>query len=296
MRNRRDKILLFGLFNVKWAKSHGGILRLLAGVNKDGTTVAETCLRTELESLAAGVPMEIPSKQGGTEEVIVECHLTGWLADLLGAHGLGPWPESFQARHACRDCWWHTGCWCSELPPESSELKSKRDHAQGCGREVNGGIKERSLQELLANLHKLRHTPFRTKVMLTDMQRDCGVSKLYCVLESVGNDMSTDAVADLQHLFLLGITRHEIFWMLENFTSIRDGRRLIAAAFTWEDLNVERKKVNATIPTGHKIPYLQRPNTENKVKAAVNMNMTAAEVMHFALNSVAMIDPIVAVV
>ena len=133
LRNRPNKILLLGIFAVRWAKSRGGVLRMISGIGPDGEEFDEISLRSELLRLREGVEMEIPNDAtGGMETWVVEIHLLGWLADLLGAHGLGPWPESFQARHACRDCWWHSGCWCAYLPKGSMEARAKRPHADGC--------------------------------------------------------------------------------------------------------------------------------------------------------------------
>tara|TARA_B110000046_G_scaffold178183_1_gene205809 strand:- start:472 stop:816 length:345 start_codon:yes stop_codon:yes gene_type:complete len=108
--------------------------------------------------------------------------------------------------------------------------------------------------------------------------RDHGISKKYCVMESMADsNMETDAAADAQHLFLLGITRHEEFWLLEDLITT-------ARAFSWEDLNERAQSLNQSLPKGHRLPHLERPTTEGKAKASVNMNLTAAEVMHFAMN------------
>ena len=276
IRTRRDKILLFGIWNVKFAKKVGGVLRMLCGVSLDGTVHSETCLRTELLQLMRGVEMDIPNDAvGGKERWIVEVHHTGWLADLLGAHGLGPWPESFQARHACRDCWWHTGCWCAHLPPGHRELRSKRPHAEGCRVEAQEPElcpepPPRSLEELQQDLQELRSTTFTTKKAAADAHRDKGIARVHCALEHLGNNMSTDAAADISHLFLLGVSRHELFWMLEDMTQGTD------APFSYDELNVQRKRMNATLPSAHKISNLQRPTVDGKAKHQVNMNMTAA--------------------
>ena len=103
---------------------------MISGIGPDGEEFDEISLRSELLRLREGVEMEIPNDAtGGMETWVVEIHLLGWLADLLVAHGLGPWPESFQERHACRDCWWHSGCWCAYLPKGSMEARAKRPHA-----------------------------------------------------------------------------------------------------------------------------------------------------------------------
>ena len=284
IRTRRDKILLYGIWNTKFAKKVGGVLRMLCGVSLDGTVHNEVCLRTELEELQRGVEMDIPNDAlGGKERWIVEVHHTGWLADLLGAHGLGPWPESFQARHPCRDCWWHSGCWCARYPPQHRELRSKRAHAEGCR---GADVPIRSLEELQRDLQELRSTTYQTKKAKASAYRDKGIARLHCTLEHLGNNMSTDASADISHLFLLGVSRHEAFWMLEDMTQGSD------AQFSYDELNEQRKEMNKTLPSAHRMSSFERPKVEGKARQSVNMNMTAAEVMHFAMNSVALIDPL----
>ena len=39
-----------------------------------------------------------------------------------------------------------------------------------------------------------------------------------------------------------------------------------------------------TLTTSARLPHLEKPTTEGKAAASVNMNMTGTEVMHFALN------------
>ena len=107
--------------------------------------------------------------------MIIEVHGLGWLADLLGAHELGPWPASFQARHSCRDCWWHTTCWCAKLAPGARELNAKRAHATGCRSRVC-----RTREELQRD-QAFIGGPFRTKQLRTEAMRDRGISRQHCV-------------------------------------------------------------------------------------------------------------------
>lgn len=166
----------------------------------------EACLRKDLEILRDGVKMEIPNDvEGGTMTVIVEVGVLGWAADLLGAHGLGPWPESFSARHCCRDCWWHSSCWCAHVLPGSREAKSKRPHAEGC----RGERVLRTDTELQKDLNEGRARTFKSKKALTDFLRDKGISKMHCALLYLPDSRpSSDLGADIQHIFLLGERAH----------------------------------------------------------------------------------------
>ena len=64
--------------------------------------------------------------------------------------------------------------------------------------------------------------------------------------------------------------------MLEDLASTRE--------LSWDDFESARQNINPSLPKGHRLPYLERPNTDSKAKASININLGAAEVMHFALN------------
>ena len=209
IRNRLDKLLLFGIYNVKWAKAHGGVLRMVCGVNEDGSADdADINMRTDLLRLLAGVPMSIPDDvNGGMMPIVLEVHHVGWLADLLGAGGLSHFPESFGARHPCKDCWWHSSCWCAHVLPDSQEARSKRAHAEGC-RGV--AIVPRTSEEVLAKVEAIRSTTFASKQARSDAMRNAGVGKVRCVLEhQPGAKIDEDLSSDIMHQFLQGLTRHE---------------------------------------------------------------------------------------
>ena len=170
IRNRMDKILLFGVYNVKWAKKHGGVMRMMCGVDANGKfDDADINLRTELLRLQAGVEMTIPDDvNGGTMPIILEAHHLGWLADLLGAAGISHFPESFCARHPCKDCMWHSSCWCSHVLPNSQEARAKRPHAEGCR---GMGIVPRTSEDVLSKVHAIRSTTFTSKKARADAYR-----------------------------------------------------------------------------------------------------------------------------
>ena len=69
-----------------------------------------------------------------------------------------------------------------------------------------------------------------------------------------GSEPTTDASADTAHLFMLGITRHEIFWVLDD---------LIPSCFSWDELNAAAK--NLKLPKDHRsmlpTPKPQNPKT-----------------------------------
>ena len=138
IRDTFNNLLLLGIYSTKWAKTRGGVCRMLCDVH-DQTGVQEdgVSLRSEMELLLKGVPMEIPDDvRGGKLKIILEVGWMGLCADLLGAAGAGPWPECFQAQHPCYDCWWHSSCFCAYLPLNSRESRRKQAHDPQCRQEM----------------------------------------------------------------------------------------------------------------------------------------------------------------
>ena len=274
LRNRMDKLLLFGIYNVKWAKAHGGVLRMLCGVDENGgADDNDRNLRTDLQRLLAGVPMSIPDDvNGGVMQIILEVHHVGWLADLLGAGGLSYFPESFSARHPCKDCWWHSSCWCAHVLPDSQEARAKRPHAAGCRGVANV---PRTHDEMLAKVRTLRETKFSSKQARSDAMRDAGVSKLRCVLEHLaGAKIDEDLSADIMHQFLQGLTRHEAYWSLCDVEDCFSGK-------SWDVLNEARKNID--LPKGQRIPNLEKPRKDGKAFQAMSLCLSAAETMRYAV-------------
>mmetsp|Transcript_34198 Transcript_34198/g.77495 ORF Transcript_34198/g.77495 Transcript_34198/m.77495 type:complete len:178 (-) Transcript_34198:28-561(-) len=177
MRDQQDKILLLGLYSTKHAKPLGSTCRMLCGIHQStGKVYVEPCLRDDLLKIQAGVgPFLISDdKHGGTMAIILEAHFLGFSADLLGAHGLGPWPESFQARHACLDCWWNSRCFCAYLPIGSPELSAgKAQHSEGC----RGRMELRTQQGFQQDIIRLQSERFTSQKKREDALRAAGVNQ-----------------------------------------------------------------------------------------------------------------------
>ena len=271
-RNSMENQLLLGLWNVKSAKKHGGPSRMISGIDPDtGDEYDEWTPACELDGTTVIEGVEIPNDvSGGVMKIDVEIHFLFFRADALGAHALGPWTESFQAHHCCRDCWFHSKCPCAYLPRGSGELANVT-HVASCRQQ-----ELRTAEESHNSLEALRRRVFRSKKARADAYRAAGVGKLYYPLMGYKSaDLLTDLAADAMHIFLCGLTRHEAFLMLDD---------LIPACTTWDAVNAQRKIINESLPKGHAIPLLERPRTDSKKKASISMNMNAAETMHFALN------------
>jgi hypothetical protein len=275
MRDHQDYMLLLGMYSTKHAKSLGGTCRMLCGIHQTtGKTFNEPSLRADLLQLQKGIgPFLIPDDEnGGTVPIMLEAHFLGFCADQLGAHGLGPWPESFKARHSCSDCWWHARCFCAHLPADSPELTDRKsEHCQGC----RGKMELRTQQGFKADIARLRCAQFKSKKARDAAFRDAGINKLHCALQYIpGAVLTTDARLDTMHLWWCGLSKYESAFLLGD---------LIPECFSWDDLNDARSKL--LLPKGHKIPELRDPCADgSKAKCSASMRLKAGEMMHFVLH------------
>lgn len=272
VRDQFDSLLLLALYNVKHCKPAGGVCRMFTGIHQEtGEQYDEQTLRHELELLRQGVEIEMPDDDnGGVKDVILECHFLGLCADLLGAAGAGPWPECFQAKHPCYDCWWHSKCFCAYVPAHASEQRRKGAHEPGCK-----SCAPRTEAETLGLIKTIATTQFNSKKAREAAMTDSGIRKLHSAIQYLpGANMEYDLRKDTMHLFLRGITPHEGLWMINGF--VQDGE------FTWEELNIARKKL--TVPRGHKIPELYPPKSDGKPLKSQSLCLTGSGVLHFAVN------------
>ena len=284
IRNTFCNLLLGGLYQVAFAKQNGGVTRMVAGVGPDGTIYDELCLRKEIEEMTKGRVVTIPDDaNGGTEEIVLEIHMLGWLCDLLGAGGLGPYPESFSATHPCRDCWWHTGCWCAHVPPGSRDARRKgRAHAPGClmatCQECDDYV-ARGEDEMRTMLADVQQTTFTSQAAMKQAFRERGINKKYCAIEFIsGSKLTEDIGADVMHLLYTGPTPQEAYHLCTHIVKSK------ANDLTWEKLERERKLFNTQLPAGHKLPEFRLPRTDSKSLKALGMVWTAEESMRFAAN------------
>jgi hypothetical protein len=287
IRNTFAHLVLGGLYQVLYAKQNGSVLRMVSGVGEDGTIYDEMCLRRELDEMAKGAVVTIPDDvNGGTMEISLQIHLIGWLCDLLGAGGLGPYPESFSATHPCRDCWWHTGCWCAHVPPGGREARRKgRPHAAGClmqeCQECDDFI-PRGEHEMRSLVSQVQEREFTSKTTMKDAFRERGINKRFCAIEFLaGSKLTEDINADLMHLLYTGPTPQEAYHVCNHLVKSK------ANDLTWETLERDRKLFNVDLPAGHKLPEFRRPRTDGKAANALAMVWTAEEAMRFAANGCA---------
>ena len=117
---------------------------------------------------------------GGEIEWQLEVEYQGSSADALGHAQAGPWPESFSAQHCCKDCWWHSSCWCKHASATDHKRKQST-HADGC----RGALVIRTVSEHNDTLSRLRCTAFTSEARHADALRAAGLGKLHCTLDHI---------------------------------------------------------------------------------------------------------------
>ena len=131
-------------------------------------------------------------------------------------------------------------------------LSSHAEHKERCRRH-----ELRDSAEHCLTIEALRARSWSSQKARADALRDAGVARLQCVMDHwPGARLSQDLPLDVAHIFQMGITRMELFWVLDDLIS--------AKCFSWEQLNESRKITNKALPKRHVIPHLEKPTSESK--------------------------------
>jgi len=129
----------------------------------------------------------------------------------------------------------------------------------------------------------MAHDP-RKSASLKEMMRQAGVNKLFYALDPAYipyADPVLDAPGDIMHLFLCGITRKELAWLLDVLFKAKN--------LTLALVNSRIDQLN--LPDHKKIPHLVAPTTSKK-RRDLNLDMSASETMTFARASIVLLQPI----
>ena len=269
IRNDEDHMLVVSISSSKFNKKNGGLERMIAGVDADGTRYNEISFCKELELLRdGGFSCEIPNDvDGGTETVELEVEYQGANADLLGLQQLSLLPDSFGATHPCKDCWFTPNCDCAHVVGDPDTCHFACCRGQG----------ERTLEEQRANAKRLKTTKFRTIALREDAARDMGLSatKGTAVVEHTpGAHPIEDLLLDIMHIFFCGITPKELYQMVVKMVKL--------GHTTWALINARRKSVQAE--SGCHLSELVLPNTDGKKKKSLKFVINAATCMYWTVN------------
>lgn len=267
MRHFTDFILLLCLYQAKFAKKHGGLMRLLTGVSEDGevhhdglTLAAEVTL-----GMHGGTIIHLPSDEPGedTKPWRLRIFLLLFSLDWLAHGDFGPFASSVSARRPCFKCKWTDACPCAYLSPAGAA--KVKQHTEVCrGRQL------RTHADVMREVKELRAWG-GSAAALGVRRTEAGIFHLYFASEHLLRNIVRDPTVDIMHVFLCGISRYLLSFVTDIF---------IPADFSWAALNARAQRHHMPKGSG-KLPYME-PRTKGK-KSSHTMRMSAAETMYFAL-------------
>lgn len=276
LRHYVDFILLLAVYNSKWAKTRGGLSRMLTGIGADGTVHKDgATLAVELklpESDSPYVLLPNDDEPGGElQSWRLRIFLNLFSFDWLGAGDFGPFATSVSARRPCTKCNWTHVCPCAYLPDNSEKRRTliHSEHCQGCERRTHSSV--------LDVVNELRLAPNATQRGLISTRT--GIFSMCCASLSLLNDVVRDSTIDVMHLKFCGTTRYLLSWVLDHF---------IPKFFTWEQLNQEKRKF--VFKRGVRVPDLEM--TKGSARKSCSIHMNGAQAMYFALARHALAPPL----
>jgi hypothetical protein len=147
-----DYILVLCIYNSKYAKEHGGLVRMLTGVDAKGKRHPDgLTLASEIElGRTSGVWIELPNHKDETDTQPVHWRLRIFFLlislDWLAAGDFGPFAASVSARYPCGRCMWTSKCPCGYKP--AGVLVTHTAHCRGSA--------ERTHVNTMEVVHELR--------------------------------------------------------------------------------------------------------------------------------------------
>ena len=274
MRHYHDFLLLLLLYNNRYLKKHGGLVRALTGVGEDGTTYGDKVnLAIELELNDDDEPamIELPNDADPAGDPVtrrLRLFLLVMSYDWLGSGEFGPWAESVSARHPCPKCSWAVKCPCAYLA-ESDERLADVVHLPYCK-----GKARRTHDEAMHVMHEMRllaKTP-RSKTKLAERMTQEGLFSLHSASDRLMRDVVKDATVDTMHWGACGASRYLFSWLTDV---------LIPDQFSWDVLN-EAKNLHR-FSHGARVPDLERSKGDKR--GSTSTHLSSGEMLAFTLAS-----------
>jgi hypothetical protein len=280
-RHYHDFLLLLLLYNDRYMKAHGGLVRALTGKGMDGTKYDDDVnLAIELELEPPHCPIiELPNDDN-PEGAPVKRRLRLFLLlvsyDWLGSGEWGPWAESVSARHPCPKCKWTPKCPCAYLAA-SDEERANVVHLPHC--QANAKRTHGEAMQVMSELRVLAQQP-RSKTKLKDRMTAEGIFSCFSSSDRLMRNVVKDATIDTMHWGPCGATRYIFSWL----TDI-----LIPSEFSWQALNAEKNR--HSFKAGTRVPNLERSKGDNR--GSVSTHLSSGEMLTFALASPQIMEPLV---
>ena len=281
VRHYHDFVLLLLLYNNRYMKKHGGLVRALTGTGEDGTKYPdEVNLAIELELERDRCPIiELPNDADPSGQPVrrrLRLFLLLVSYDWLGSGEWGPWAESVSARHPCPKCKWTPKCPCAYLAA-SDPSRATIVHLPHC--QANAKRTHEEALQVMTELRVLAEQP-RSKTKLASRMTEEGIFSLFSASNRLMRNVVKDATIDTMHWGPCGATRYLFSWV----TDI-----LIPDEFTWPDLNVAKNQHR--FKDGTRVPDLERSKGDNR--GSVSTHLSSGEMLSFALASPQIMEKLV---
>lgn len=217
-------------------------------------------------------------------EVILKAWVIVTVADYPAAGACGPWVESASAIHPCRECTWmrkRSGVYdgvssedgdLSDDDDEEAEPRAPRTKRTGLYylESTHQTHTWEHVCEILNEAQSLRRKSDRLRLL-----RENSMNKLvfaYHPDHIPGLLPTVSQPQDIMHLFLCGITRHELYLVCAHLVGLK--------VFSWEKLNCCIQALR--LPKGKRIPKMYAAKVNKKKINEQHLEMTASEVLTFA--------------
>lgn len=207
-------------------------------------------------------------------------------ADYPAAASYGPWVASTSAAHPWRHCRWKRPKKIADSDDDSSDADE-----QGAERPSGStsGNRRGSQSEDRGDSFMLRAEDYTWPQIQTELQqvqamttkKEKKVKMAACGFNTVVFPLNPEYIPlvdptrmqpeDIMHLFLCGITRHELYYLVEYLVKHK--------FITWEALN--SRIAGTRIPKGKRIPKVHAA-PKGKKPSERHLDMTASEVLIFA--------------
>ena len=281
MRHYHDFLLLLLLYNNRYMKEHGGLVRALTGTGVDGAQYPDSVnLAIELELEPGRCPtIELPNDADPAAPPVkrrLRLFLMLMSYDWLGSGEWGPWAESVSARHPCPKCKWTPKCPCAYLTA-SDPSRAGLVHLPHC--QANEMRTHDGAMHVMAELRALAQQP-RSKTALAKRKTEEGIFSCFSAADRLMRDVVKDATIDTMHWGACGATRYLFSWL----TDI-----LIPSEFTWEALNAEKNR--HSFKAGSRVPNIERSKGDNR--GSLSTHLSSGEMLTFALASPQIMEPLV---
>ena len=251
-----DYVLLLCIYQARYAKKHGGLVRMLTGVDVDGKQHGDGLTLAAELNLGSSSPMiELPNDDDETSTEPELWRLRVFLllisVDWLASGDFGPFASSVSARYPCGKCLWTQSCPCAFKPSDATVTHS--DHCRACAPRTHDSVME-VVQELRA------WTGTKAQQLKARMTAT-GIMSCHFASEHLLRNVVKDVCIDYMHVGPCGIARYMLSWV----TDI-----LCPEDFTFDEFN--GRKNRHRFGAGVHVPDVERAKGDKRRSCTIKLN------------------------